>query len=112
MFWLMRGCMDIWSKLVHQPTNPSINTHKIVKVCVDVCGYGCDYVNVNVAVSVSANDNAIGCVDVYEKFFLRLLTKPNSCVIMASQNKNARPLGKLIFVFELMRTIPIFKFDF
>ena len=35
----------------------------------NVRGYERDYVNVNVAVSVSANDNAIGCVDVYEKFF-------------------------------------------
>ena len=69
MFWLMCGCMDIWLKLVHQPINPSANTRKIVKLCVDVCGYECDCVNVNVADSVSANENVAGCVDVYEKIF-------------------------------------------
>ena len=46
------------------------------------------------------------------KKFLRLLTKLNGCVIIASQNKNVRPFEKLNFVFELMRTIPIFEFDF
>ena len=99
---------------MRQPINPSTNTRKIVKLCVDVCGYGYGYgcVNANVADSASVNGNVAGCVDVYEKFFLRLLTKPNSYVIMASQNKNVRPLGKLNFVFELMRMIPIFEFDF
>lgn len=95
-----------------QPTNLSINTHKIVKLCVNVCGYGYNCVNVNVVDSVSANGNVAGCADVYEKIFLCLLTKPNGYAIMASQNKNARPLEKLNFVFELMRTIPIFEFDF
>ena len=112
MFWLMRGCMDIWSKLVHQSINQSTNTRKIVKVCANVYEHECGCVNVNVVDFASANDNVIGCVDVHEKNFLRLLTKPNGCVIMASQNKNARPLGKLNFVFELMKTIPIFEFDF
>ena len=108
----MCRCGDIWPKLVRQPINPSINTRKIVKLRVDVCGYGCDCVNVNVADSVSANGNENVAKYVYEKNFLYLLTKPNGCVIMASQNKNARPLGNLVFVFELMRTIPIFEFDF
>ena len=69
MFWLIRGCMDIWSKLVHQSVNQSTNTRKIVKVCVDVCGYGYGRVNVNVVVSASVNGNVAGCVNVYEKFF-------------------------------------------
>lgn len=69
MFWLMRGYMDMWLKLVHQSINPSANTRKIVKLCVDVCGYGYGCVNVNAAVFVSANDNATGCVDVYKKIF-------------------------------------------
>ena len=90
----------------------STNTRKIIKLCVDVCEYGYGYVNVNVAIFVSANSNVAGCVDVYEKNFLYLLTKPNGCVIIASQNKNARPLGNLNFVFELMRTISIFEFQF
>ena len=51
-----------------------------------------------------------------EKNFLHLLTKPNGCAIMASQNKDAEPnpnpFGKLNFIFELMRTIPIFEFQF
>lgn len=61
--------IDTRLKLVHQFINPSINTRKIVKLCVDVCGYGCGCVNVNVVVSVFANGNVAGCVDVYEKFF-------------------------------------------
>ena len=65
----MRGYVDTRLKLVHQFINPSVNTRKIVKLCANVCGYGCDYVNVNVAVSASANENVAGCVDVYEKFF-------------------------------------------
>ena len=77
----------------------------------DVCGYEYGCVNVNVADSASTNGNVAGCVDVYENF-LCLLTKPNGCAIMALQNKNARPFGNLIFVFELMRTIPIFEFHF
>lgn len=78
----------------------------------DVCEHGYGYVNINVADSASANGNVDGCVDVHEKNFLHLLTKPNGCVIMAPQNKNVRPFGNLNFVFELMRTIPIFEFDF
>lgn len=62
--------MDGRTKLVRQPINPSTNTRKIVKLCVDVCGYGCDCVNVNVAVSVSVNGNVAGYVDVYKKFFV------------------------------------------
>ena len=61
--------MDGRSKLVHRPINPSINTRKIAKLCVDVYGYGCDCVNANVADFASANGNVAGCVDVYEKFF-------------------------------------------
>lgn len=53
----------------YQFINPSVNTHKITKLCVDVCGYGCGCVNVNVADFVSANDNVAGCVDEYEKIF-------------------------------------------
>lgn len=101
---------------MYQLINSSTNTRKIVKLCVDVCGYGrgyeCGRANVNVADFASANGNVAGCVNVYEKFFLHLLTKRNDCVIMTSQNKNVRPLGKLIFVFELMRTIPVFEFHF
>lgn len=104
--------IDSRLKLVHQSINPSVNTRKIVKLCVDVCGYGCDCVNVNVADSVSANGNIADCVNVHEKIFLHLLTKQNDYAIMASQNKNVRPLGKLNFVFELIKTIPIFEFDF
>ena len=51
----------------YQPINKYTQNRQ--GVCVDVCGYGCDYVNVNVAVSVSANGNVAGCVDVYEKIF-------------------------------------------
>ena len=51
----------------HWPINLSTNTRKIVKLCVDVCGYDC--VNVNVADFASANGNVAGCVDVYEKNF-------------------------------------------
>ena len=69
MFWLMRGRMDTRLKLVYQPINPLTNTRKIVKLCVDVCGYGYGCVNVNVAVSASANGNVDGCVNVYEKIF-------------------------------------------
>ena len=71
MFCLIHGCMNTYLKLVYQPINLSTNTHKIVKLCVDVCGYGCGCVNVNVAVAVSAfaNDNVAGCVDVHEKNF-------------------------------------------
>lgn len=65
----MCGCMDRWLKLVHRPINPSINTRKIAKLCVDVCGYGYGCVNVNVAVSASANGNVAGCVNAYEKIF-------------------------------------------
>ena len=61
--------MDGWLKLVRQPINPSTNTRKIVKLCVDVCGYGYGCVNVNVAVFVSANGNVAGCADAHEKFF-------------------------------------------
>lgn len=68
MFWLVRGRIDAWLK-TYQLTNPSTNTRKIVKLYADVCGYGCDYVNVNVAVSASVNGNVAGCVDVYKKFF-------------------------------------------
>ena len=80
----------------------------------DVCGYGYGCVNVNVADCVSAygNGNVADCVDMHEKIFLYLLTKQDSHVIMASQNKNVRPLGNLDFVFELMKTISIFEFDF
>ncbi len=99
-------------KLVYRLINSLTNTRKIVKLCVDVCEYGYDWVNVNVAVSVFANGNENVAGYVHEKNFLHLLTKPNGCVIMTSQNKNARPLGKLNFVFELMRMIPIFEFDF
>lgn len=69
MFWLMRGCMDIWSKLVHQSINQSTNTRKIVKVCANVYEHECGRVNVNVAVSASANENVAGYVNVYEKIF-------------------------------------------
>lgn len=69
MFWLIRGRINTRLKLVHQPINPLTNTHKIVKLCVDVCGYGCGCVNVNMADSVFANDNVAGCVDAYEKIF-------------------------------------------
>ena len=95
-----------------QLIDPSTNTRKTAKLCVDVCGYGYDCVNVNVAdsASVNSNENVVGYV--HEKIFLYLLTKPNGYAIIASQNKNARPLGKLNFVFELMRTIPIFQFRF
>lgn len=55
--------------MVHKPIKPLTNTHKIVKLCVDVCGYGYGFVNVNVADFASTNDNVIGCVNVYEKFF-------------------------------------------
>lgn len=68
MFWLVRGRIDAWLK-TYQLTNPSTNTRKIVKLYADVCGYGCDYVNVNVAVSASANDNITGYVNVCEKIF-------------------------------------------
>lgn len=61
--------MDGRTKLVRQPINPSANTRKIVKLCVDVCGYGYGCVNANVAVSVSANGNVAGCVNVHEKIF-------------------------------------------
>ena len=61
--------MDIWPKLVRQPINPSINTRKIVELRVDVCEYGYDCVNVNVADSISVNGNVDGCVDVHEKIF-------------------------------------------
>lgn len=61
--------MDGRTKLVRQPINPSANTRKIVKLCVDVCGCGCGCVNVSVAVSVSANENVAGYVDVHEKIF-------------------------------------------
>lgn len=61
--------MDGRTKLVHQPINPLTNTRKIVKLCVDVCGYGYGCVNVNVADFASANGNVTGCVDAYEKFF-------------------------------------------
>lgn len=77
----------------------------------NVCGYERGYVNVNMTVFVSVNGDVVDCVDAHKKF-LRLLTKLNDCAIMASQNKNVRPLGNLIFVFELMRMIPIFEFDF
>lgn len=108
----MCGRIDTWPKMLHQPINPSTNTRKIVKLYADVCGYGYGCVNVNVvdSVSVNSNENVVGYVR--EKIFLYLLTKPNGYAIIASQNKNARPLGKLNFVFELMRTIPIFQFRF
>ena len=65
----MRRRINTQPKLVHQPINPSINTRKIVKLCVDVSrhGYGC--VNVNVADFVSVNGNATDYVDVHEKIF-------------------------------------------
>lgn len=78
----------------------------------NVRGYERGYVNANMTVFVSINGNVVDCVDVHEKFFLHLLTNQNGCAIIASQNKNVRPLGNLNFVFELMRTIPIFEFDF
>lgn len=78
----------------------------------NVCVCRCGCVNVNMTVFVSANGNVADCVNVHEKNFLYLLTKPNGCVIMASQNKNVRPLENLIFVFELLKMIPIFEFDF
>lgn len=65
----MRGYVDTRLKLVHQFINPSVNTRKIVKLCVNVCGYGCGCVNANVADFASANGNVAGCVNVYEKFF-------------------------------------------
>ena len=99
MFWQMRGYVDTRLKLVHQFINPSVNTRKIIKLCVDVCGHECGCPNLNVIVSASANDNVIGCVDVYEKIFLRLLTKPNGCVIMASQNKKCKTTWKIEFCF-------------
>lgn len=54
---------------MHQPINSLTNTRKIVKLCVDVCGYGYGCVNVNVADFASANGNVDGCVDVHEKNF-------------------------------------------
>lgn len=108
----MGGRIDRWQKLIHQPINPLTNPHKIVKLCVDICEYGRVYVNANVAVSTYVSGNVTGCINVHEKNFLHLLTKPNGYAIMASQNKNVRPLGKLNFVFELIKTIPIFEFDF
>ena len=67
--WVEVGsCIDTWPKLVRQLTNSSTNTRKIVKLCVDVCGYGYGCVNANVTDSVSAhgNGNVAGCV--HEKF--------------------------------------------
>lgn len=61
--------MDAWSKLVRQPINPLINTRKIAKLCVDVCGNGYDCVNINLVDFVSANSNVAGCVDMHEKIF-------------------------------------------
>ena len=51
---------------MRQPISPLTNTRKIVKLYVDVCGYGCGCVNVNVAVSVSAygNGNVVDCANV------------------------------------------------
>ena len=69
VFWQMRGYVDTQQKLVHRPINPSTNTRKIVKLCVDVCGYGYGCVNANVADFASANGNVAGCVNVYEKIF-------------------------------------------
>ena len=91
--------MDTQLKLVHQSINPSANTHKIVELYVDICGYEYGCVNVNVADSASTNGNVAGCVDVYEKNFLYLLTKPNGCVIMASQNKKCKTAWKFEFCF-------------
>lgn len=54
---------------MRQSINSSTNTRKIIKLCVGVYGYEYNYVNVNVADSVSANGNVAGCVDVYEKIF-------------------------------------------
>lgn len=65
----MCGYMGRWLKLVYQPINPSTNTRKIVKLCVDICGYEYGCVNVNVAVSASANGNVAGYVNVHEKIF-------------------------------------------
>ena len=71
----MRGYVDGRSKLAHRPVNPSTNTRKIVKWCVNVCGYGYGCVNANVVDFASANDNVIGCVDVYEKNFFASIDK-------------------------------------
>ena len=53
----------------YQFINTSVNTRKIAKLCVDVCGYGYGFINVNVADSAFANDNVAGCVDEHEKIF-------------------------------------------
>lgn len=68
MFGWTNKYINAQQKLVHRLINPSTNTRKTAKLCVDICGYGYGCVNVNVVVFVSANDNVAGCVDVYEKF--------------------------------------------
>lgn len=69
MFWLMRERINTRLKLVHRPINPPTNTCKIVKLCVDICGYGYGCVNVNVVDFASVNGNVAGYVDVHEKIF-------------------------------------------
>lgn len=71
----MCGYIDTRLKLVHQPTNSLTNTRKIVKLCVDVCGYGCGCVNANVADSVSANGNENVAGYVHEKNFSASIDK-------------------------------------
>ena len=65
--WRVDGCVDTWIGSKSWCINPSINTRKIAKLCVDVCGYRYGCVNVNVADFISANGNVAGCVNVYEK---------------------------------------------
>lgn len=60
---------------MHQPLNPSTNTRKIAKLCVNVCGYGYGCVNANVADSASANGNVIDYVNVHEKNFFASIDK-------------------------------------
>lgn len=82
----MCSCIDTWLKLVPEPINPSTNTRKIVKLCVDVYGYGYGYVNASVvdSASIYGNGNVADCANAHEKIFLYLLTKPNGCAIMTS----------------------------
>ena len=76
--WVEVGsCIDTWQKLLRQLINSSINTRKIAKLCVDVYGCGCDYVNVNGAdsASVYVHENVVGCVDVCMKKFSASIDK-------------------------------------
>lgn len=59
----------------HQPINLSTNTRKIVKLCIDVCGYGYGCVNVNVADFAFANGNVAGCVKICMKKFSVFIDK-------------------------------------